>query len=130
MTLEAFASYAVARVPGSSAFLITDNPSLWKLFPGKVIDYRPDDREEVIHFLRRRYPEKVLLSNGFWMATLERLFALRLVRSHVHPNTQLVHLETDVISLLCPEYLRVLRESVQNPAVPRESSHAGCASIL
>ena len=129
-TLSSFAEQAVSRVEDSSAYLITNHPQLWDGFSGTVITYKLEQANDVVRHMRKHYPEKVILNNGFWMATLERLFALQTLSDYVEPECEVVHFESDVMSFLTRPQLDILRDRYRKPAVPLESQGAGCASII
>lgn len=131
LTLSSFAQQAASRVKNSECFLVTDHPELWDSFPGMVIEYNPTAADEVILLLKKNYPEKVLSESGFWMATLERLFALNSLQGHLAPDTEIIHLESDVMCFLTRGQLDQLRaRGPRRPAVPLESPNSGCASLL
>jgi hypothetical protein len=129
-TLADFSQMAGERL-SAECFLITDRPELWgSQFPGRVKKYRSSDRFDVLRRLRTFYPGKSLANGGFWMATLERIFALAEAADWLDPNTEVVHFESDVMSLLLPGDLDVLRANCGILGVPAESQNAGCASLL
>lgn len=129
-TLADFAKIASDRLR-AECFLITDRPDLWQhRFPGQVKEYQSSDRFRILRLLRLLYPRKWLLDGGFWMATLERIFALAEAEDWLDPGTEVLHFESDVMSLLLPQDLDVLRLHCTLMAVPAESKNAGCASVL
>lgn len=128
--LNDFAAYAAQRISGARAYLITDTPGLWSQFPGELVKYRREDVDPIIRRLRLIYPEKVLYQGGFWMATLERIFALEALSDELDETTEIVHFESDVMSFLTDDHLRAMRKAFDRPAVPLESTTAGCASVM
>lgn len=130
-TLIDYASQALLRLPGAKAYLITDCPEMWvNSFPGLVIPYSPKDRSPIIKWVERHHPEKVLRNSGFWIKTLERLFALEGVLEWVDENQPIIHLESDVFPLLSRAQLVALTNRCDLIAFPRTSFNSGCASIV
>jgi hypothetical protein len=122
----------VSRVfPDADLFLVTDNPKRWlSLFPGTVIRYHHRDRAPAVKWIERQFPGKALASSGFWLKTVERIFALEAVAGFVSPQQEIIHLEADVASLLTEAQLSALRLRCAKIGVPATSATAGCASLL
>lgn len=130
-TLVDYAALAIQRVPGSTAYLITDQPSMWEgSFPGQVVPYLRKNRSAVVRWVERNHPEKVLKNSGFWLKTLERLFVLSAIGEWVEEGQPIIHFESDVLSLVTPAQIQVLIERCQRIAFPSTAPNAGCASIL
>lgn len=126
----AMAKYAGNRLPTSPLVLVTDRVERWAdRFPGLVIPYSRDRSESWLRDLEKKYPERRIGSGGYWISTLERLFALRRVAERF-PNAAVLQLETDVFSFVDEDLLGVLRENVKTVAVPRTSPTMACASIM
>ena len=129
-TLLSMASAALERIDNSTASLITDFPELWMEFPGKVIEYRQEHRDDFIAKFIRRYPELKTIAGGYWLFTLERLFTLRRIYSSIPSNSPFIHLESDVMSLFNQDDFDFLVSTTNRAACPRFSEERGIASIF
>jgi hypothetical protein len=111
--------------------LVTDNPEDWKGFPGNVLDYIRDlHRESIIDWLTREYPEYKQIGNGYWIYTLERIFALSRVFLDYEMDRRLIHIESDVASFLDEGMINKVFQKYTGVAVPRYSAKEGVASIV
>lgn len=110
--------------------LITDQLHLWQDFPGKVIEYKRIHRSAEFQRFVRRNRELEGMAGGYWLYTLERLFALRLLASTSTPGVPIIHLESDVYSLLDSDALALLSKKINKTSVPRFSKTRGIASIV
>ena len=126
--LPPFASYARRSLPESDLVLISDRKRAGRAFPGRVVLYSKADRPRWIGAYERKFPAESSLARGFWVRSIERLFALRLLASK--DSGPLVHLESDVISFANASVMRQLRAAYARPAVPRSTAGEGCASFL
>ena len=95
--LQSMAAVAASRLPSCRVVLVTDDPVRWATFPGIVIQYNRLENEEWLNKLARRYPEKSREHEGYWLRTLERLFALGAALDKF-PESDFVHMESDVFS--------------------------------
>jgi len=111
-------------------FLITDKPFLHNLFPGKVIEYHRSHNRRALKSFNRRYPDKRSMAGGYWLNTLERIFALNVLKNHVEYDAQIIHTESDVYSYLNEEILVTLNEMNINVAMPRFSPERGIGSFV
>ena len=84
----------------AKAYLVTDKSKNWKRFPGEVIQYNKKDRNPFVKSLCRRFPELTSIANGYWISTIERLFALEKLKKVLDKDDIIIHLESDVISFL------------------------------
>lgn len=127
--LLSMATDAACRLPKCQVVLVTDDCRRWVDFPGMVIQYTRGADEEWLSSLVRRYPEKGLEHEGYWIRTLERLFALRTAIENF-PESEFVHIESDVFSLIDSDVLDALRSTHSRPAAPRLSPGLVCPSII
>ena len=128
-TLYHFALEAKARSPKSEVILITDHPASHYKFPGTVINYVRDSECRSLALLYRKFRERIELSGGYWLYTLERLFALTQL-SKCDINGPIVHLESDVLLSTTTEHVKKLRQMCKKTSIPRYSSDMGIASFL
>lgn len=128
-TLYHFAQEAQVRSPESKVILITDNPESHFEFPGTVITFVRDSEFETLAIIYRKFKERLELSGGYWIYTLERLFALRQL-SKYDIKEPIIHLESDVLLSTTPEHAKKLAQVCKQTSVPRYSSDMGIASFL
>ena len=114
----------------AKAYLVTDKSKNWKRFPGEVIQYNKRDRNPFVKSLCRRFPELTSIANGYWISTIERLFALEKLKKVLDKDDIIIHLESDVISFLRKKHLRLFRERQINVACPRISEDIGIGSLI
>lgn len=126
---SSMADHAMACLPGSRAVLVTDRPTRWANFPGVILAYKRSGLEAWLEAVERRFPEKRLASGGYWIKTLERLFALDRVLS-LGELGPIIHVESDVLSLIDQETLSLMQEAFARPAVPRLGEKFSCASTI
>ena len=126
--LPPFASYARRSLPEADLVLISDRKRAGRTFPGRVVLYSKADRPRWIGAYERKFPAESSLARGFWVRSIERLFALRLLASK--DSGPLVHLESDVISFANATIMRQLRSAYSRPAVPKSTAGEACASFL
>lgn len=127
--LAKVAEYALAHLPTAEAVLITDHPEGTGLFPGQVQQYSRSVEDAWLSDLERRFPEKRLDSGGYWIKTLERLFALD-VAARLRPHTPIIHIESDVYSCVNEQVLSALTSHFSKPALPRLTEGLACPSIV
>ena len=92
--------------------------------------YEDSDRPNVIRELATQAGGRFRVANGFWINTLDRLFALKSVIREVRPETQIVHLESDVLSFVDQEVVAFMKENFSKLAVPALSREQGCGSLI
>ena len=130
-TLSLFAQRALEQLPGSRAILVTDRPAHWdSTFPGSVIRYTGEDRDSAVLMAEKREISRRLVANGYWILTLERIFALRCAVQQSVSSEPLIHLESDSLSQVNSEVLDQLKARCSKIAVPSDAPGSGCASIL
>ena len=110
--------------------LITDIPSSWAEFPGEIIEYSAQQRNNSISRLVRRFPERNQISGSYWIYTLERLFSLEILGRHYPLESPMVHIESDCYSFIDDQIYHELLKHCTKVAVPRYSSTEGIASVL
>lgn len=129
-TLIHFATISKHELPQADQVLITNTPTNWQDFPGKVIDCSSYPRNSSIAKLVKRFPEREQISGSYWVYTLERLFALKIL-SFVYPtDTPILHIESDCYSLVDSQIYNELLSRCKRVAVPRYSDTQGIASVL
>jgi hypothetical protein len=111
-------------------YLITDAPELWTSFPGTLVSYSIAERSEKFHKFIKRNKELEGISGGYWLYTTERLFALRALKSVIHDDISVIHIESDVFSMLTSQVLNYLTSNFSKTAIPRYSQTRGIASVL
>lgn len=128
-TLNHFARAATINSPGSDVLLITDHPDDHYRFPGTVLNYVRDLEFETLTILYKKFKERIELSGGYWIYTLERLFALMQL-SKLKVNSAIIHLESDVLISMTTEHFEKLSQMCRRTSVPRHSGDLGIASFL
>ena len=125
-----YLEFTKAKMPQAKYFLITDHPEFWESFPGFVVLYSEELRSnEFKKFLKKHsYLEKI--AGGYWLYTLERLFALRVLQRYLPNNTLVIHLESDVVLLLKESEIDVVISNLTQVSIPRYSDTEGIASIM
>jgi len=127
-TLIHFSRLSRERLNNSRLFLITDCPDQFREFSGQVIQYKR--KHSAIRELELKFPHYKNISGGYWIKTIERLFALDSMKEVLEIDESFVHFESDVMSLLTDELYELLDLNYEKVAFPRFSKTAGIASIL
>ena len=124
------ASCASTALANSQIILLCDYPAFFADFPGTVIKV---DRElhlgEVKKYFRKHW-EFSRISGGYWRYSLERIFVLSQIEQYVSNSTPIIHIESDVLSLINCEILELMIKNLKKVAVVRYSKDAGIASTL
>jgi hypothetical protein len=128
--LNDMANFALNNLPRSEAILVTDYPALWKDFPGVKIQYSSSDRSDTFLEFIKRNRELSRISGGYWLFTLERILSLQVAEKSISSNVPIIHLESDVFSMLDEDVLEYLICTHERSAVPRYSESQGIASII
>ena len=131
-TLLKFAHNSSESISYSRIILITDHPELWPGFPGEVHLFDSDQFfSPAIKKYVRDNREYFGIANGYWMFTLQRLFALRQLESLVGSSEPILHVESDVLLTLSRIELDLVLQSEKfRVSVPRHSKTEGIGSIL
>lgn len=129
-TLIEYAHLSLKSFSNATSYLITDKVDKWQLFPGKVIRYSREDRNPFISTLARNFPELKTIAGGYWLNSFERLFALSVLENYIDNETEIIHLESDVILLMNNQILKELRNRVKDVATPVISENVGIASFV
>lgn len=127
-TLIHFSRLSKERLNNSRLYLISDRPDQFREFTGKVIQYK--SKHSAIREIERKFPHYKNISGGYWIKTIERLFALDAMKEVLEIDESFVHFESDVMSLLTDELYELLDLNYEKVAYPRFSKNAGIASIL
>ena len=129
-TLLYMATFAKKQFSACDLYLITDHASAWKAFPGTIIKYDESQRSSIfLHFLGKNR-ELEGISGGYWLYTLERLFALRVLVNQIPQGVPIVHLESDVMSFLDEFIIKEMLKYPELICIPKYSDARGIASIL
>jgi hypothetical protein len=129
-TLEHYAGLNSMAILNSKNVLITDKPTKYENFPGEIILYRgepelPGFRKYLNH--NRAYSN---IAGGYWRFTMERLFALNVLKE-IYPNEYpVLHVESDVLLLLNGSILEKMKNVFLKTSIPRYSTSDGIASVL
>lgn len=110
--------------------LITDFPEMHKEFPGKIITYKRSKNKKILKSFNSQYPEKKSLAGGYWLNTLERVFALNSLSSEIDADSQIIHTESDVYSYLSEDFLTIIKSQNYEIALPRFNDKRGIGSIV
>lgn len=129
-TLIDYANISISHLKDAKAYLVTDTSKNWKKFPGEIIQYHKNDRNHFVKSLCRRFPELTSIANGYWISTIERLFALEKLKNVLSKDDIVIHLESDVISFLRNKHLKLFRERQIDVACPRISEDIGIGSLI
>jgi hypothetical protein len=113
-----------------NVILITDYPESYKDFPGRIIRYKRSQNKKVLKTFNSKYPEKRTLAGGYWLNTLERVFALNSLRNEIENDAQIIHTESDVYSYLSEDFLSIIGLQEYETALPRFNSERGIGSII
>lgn len=110
--------------------LITDFPEMHKEFPGKIITYKRSQNKKILKSFNSQYPEKKSLAGGYWLNTLERVFALNFLSDEIDVDSQIIHTESDVYSYLSEDFLTAIDSQNYEIALPRFNAERGIGSII
>lgn len=127
--LNVSAGHAQTFYPSATVALITDSPQLHQEFPGEIIKYSRRAEDAWLDRLERRFPEKALDTGGYWIKTLERLFALSSIRE-LKRSGPILQIESDVFCAVTPGVVESLAHQYSVPALPRLSEHLACPSLI
>lgn len=122
-------SAAARHNPIAEIVLITDYPNLHQDFCGKIILYDRGTSNPWIKKYISKNREKLQIAGGYWLFTLERLFALSVLLRE-YDDFILVHIESDVYLNMPSEIMASLSKSTSITSVPRYSQELGIASIF
>ena len=129
-TLLHFSTIARSQLEKATLVLITNKPENWATFPGRVITYSSANRHPSISRLIRRFKERDQNFGGYWMYTLERIFALKILSNFYSIDTPILHFESDCYSLVNNQISEELQRRCTKVSVPRYNLTQGIASIL
>ncbi len=129
-TLLNFATCAAAGLANLQIILLCDYPNLFADFPGTVIKVdRKFHLGEVKSYFRKHW-EFSRISGGYWRYSLERIFVLSQIEQYVTDSTPIIHIESDVLSLIDSKILELMMKNVKKLAVVRYTKDAGIASTI
>lgn len=129
-TLIKFARNLHLRFPESQLILITDRVENWSDFPGIVLSYSSNMKQPGISKFLAKRREYADISNGYWLFTLERFFALAQLNKIALAEVPIIHLESDVAIFLTKDLLNILKPQLRETALPRFSDDYGVGSIV
>lgn len=129
-TLIEFSLQAQANLPKSKAILVTDHPENWSAFPGEVIKHKPNNQFKGMAAFKKRHKELKSIANGYWVFTLQRLFALDDFMKFAEDDIPIVHFESDVQSFITEPILTQMVNQLHSIHVPRFGEQTGIASTV
>lgn len=130
-TLVQMAKISRSYFKEADFILITDHPSDWTQFPGRVIAYSKSQRSTSFKEFSQRHPELEGISGGYWLYTTERVFCLSILADYLDPKQPIIHLESDVYSTIDQELFdSFLSQSEIGSWVPRYSKSRGIGSTI
>jgi hypothetical protein len=115
--------------PDIELALITDLPEQHSSFPGKLIEYRSSEINPWINKFVSKRREIEEIAGGYWLYTLERIFALRAILP-VLEDQIFIHVESDVYMNISEYSAQQIARQLNALAVPRFSADRGIASIM
>lgn len=118
------------KLPHASYFLITDQPDIWGSFSGFVVLYSKESRSKEFKKFLKKHSYLGKIAGGYWLYTLERIFALRALQKYLPDDTLIIHLESDVVLLLKESEIDVVKSNLTQLSIPRYSDIEGIASIM
>jgi hypothetical protein len=129
-TLNWYAKLAMLNEEDFEVALITDFPKLHENFSGRVIHY--ERNKEFTGLLRFKQKNRAYSSvaGGYWLYSLERIFALNELTKVYGENQPIIHLESDNLGLFTNETIAFCLNRIKKTSVVRYSSDDGIASIL
>jgi len=128
--LISMANCAAYFNPNTELFLITDLPELWSTFPGKLIRYSRQSRHPFISNWARKAKEVEEIAGGYWLYTLERLFALESIYTEIGSHRKFLHYESDVLPMIREDDCSLFTQEKMRTSVPRFSGTRGIASVM
>lgn len=129
-TLVNMAHIASKNMKQASLILITDHVENFLHFPGQVVKYSTKFRSKEFREFINRNRELKGISGGYWLFTLERLFAMQHILMSLPQNVPIIHFESDVYSFLDVEDVSELLRYYRGVSVPRIDRETGIASVL
>ena len=129
-TLLEFALSASKRLTKSQIILLCDHPTLFTKFPGTVIKVDRKLHLDAVKTYFRKHWEFSSISGGYWRYSLERIFVLSQIENNISKSTPIIHLESDVLSLINFEILELMIKNIKKTAVVRYTKRDGIASTI
>ena len=129
-TLVHMARGASKNMKEASLILVTDHVDNFRGFPGQIIEYSENFRSEQFRKFIKKNKELRGISGGYWLYTLERLFALQHVAINLPKEIPIIHFESDVYSFLNIQDVSDLSSYHKGVAIPRIDHNTGIASML
>jgi hypothetical protein len=125
----------VARAAGKTAIdtevlLLTDYPEDHREFPGNILFYDRNTRSTTLKRFIIKNRELQGVAGGYWLFSLERIFALKTLKQFISLQTPLIHFESDVLSLMDSKSILEICGKVRKTSVPRFSDNLGIGSVL
>lgn len=106
-----YSNHAKKSLSNLECVLITDHPQHYRDFQGKVIRYSKNYQiSKTIKTLAKKRPELTAYSKGYWFLTFERLLALEQLVDLMGEDDFLIHLESDVLTLMTNTFVDYLCE--------------------
>jgi hypothetical protein len=124
------AQVAKSYYPNAKLCLVTDHQEMWPNFPGTLIGYSSNNRTERFQEFAERNRELEGISGGYWLYTMERIFALQSLVGVYEFDQPVIHIESDVFTFLTPRILEFLLEHYSQTSIPRYSLSRGIGSFI
>ncbi len=125
-----YLEFTKEKLPQANYYLITDQPDIWESFPGSVVLYSKDLRSKEFKKFLKKHSYLGKIAGGYWLYTLERIFALRVLQKYLQDDTLIIHIESDVVLLLKESEIDVVKNNLTQVSIPRYSDIEGIASIM
>lgn len=107
-----YSNHAKKSLSNFESVLITDHPARYRDFQGKIIHYSRSNRiSKTMKTLVKKRPELTSYSKGYWFLTFERLLALEQLVDLMSEDDFLIHLESDVLTLMTSKFVDHLCEN-------------------
>jgi hypothetical protein len=129
-TLVDFATSASMELPNSQMILLCDYPSKFADFPGQVIQVNRKLHTKKVKRYFRRHWEFSGISGGYWRYSLERIFVLAQIKDFVSELNPIIHIESDVLSLINTDILKLMKTHVKKMAAVRYTENDGIATVI
>jgi len=129
-TLNWYAKLAIQNNKDSEVVLLTDFPKLHEDFSGRVIHYERNKEFSGLLRFKQKNQAYSSVAGGYWLYSLERIFALNELNKAYGENRPVIHLESDNLALFTKEAIEFCLNRIKKTSVVRYSSDDGIASIL
>jgi hypothetical protein len=129
-TLLPFSQLSLEPLKDAINILLTDKPDMWTDFPGELVDISKFPLSPGYLNFEKRNRELQKIAGGYWLNTIKRIFVLEALSLSFSNWTEIIHLESDVYSLLTEDIAECLRCNISTAGIPRFSKERGIASLM